>query len=180
MQVTFPSSIPDSIAIHFGITPKGYAWISSYKGITNVGITDKYNPKLNYQEIFKAFLDKEHLKCHPHDIKGAFTPIGIRKGVIHNNIYYVGDSVGACDPLTLSGLRYGLNSAKICAKAIVKNRDILYKRYLLGLKIRFIIMQILAMIFYLKGVLFLIFNVGCRFFSKVISYVFNNFFVNKK
>lgn len=180
MQVTFPSKMEEQIDIHFGITKMGYAWVSSTKGTTNVGITDFYRENVNYREIFTKFLKDLHLECDEKEIKGAFTPIGVRKGVIHGNIYYVGDAVGACDPLTLSGLRYGLKSGEVCARAIFKNNNYIYKRYVGKLKVKFLLMSILQKIFYWKWVLFLIFNVGCRIFKRIIAFVFNHFFVNKK
>lgn len=180
IQATFKSSKKEEIQIHFGITKKGYAWVSSYDGITNVGLTDVYNPKNNYQEIYQEFLKKQNLVCSKQDIKGAFTPIGIKKGILNKNIYYVGDAVGACDPLTLSGLRYSLKSGEKCALAIISNKPNIYVKYLLSLKIKFLLMKIISHIFYFPIVLFLIFNIGCRFFSSIISFTFNNFFVNKK
>ena len=113
------------------------------------------------------------------ELKGAFTPIGIRKPIINNNVFFVGDAVGACDPLTLSGLRYGLKTGYYCAKSIKENNNI-YLKYINSLKIKFVFMKILLKIFYIKFTLFCVFEIGCRFFNKIIAKVFNNFFVNKK
>lgn len=120
LQLTFPSEYFDEIQIHFGITKKGYGWVSSYQGITNVGLTDVYNNHCNYRKIFSEFLKRLNIDASTDNLKGAFTPIGVRKPIIHNNIFYIGDAVGACDPLTLSGLRYGLMTGEKCALAIVK------------------------------------------------------------
>lgn len=180
MQLIEKTNRPDSIEIHFGITKHGYGWVSTYKGVTNIGLTDVYNSKLNYNKIFTEYLKKLNIDGNSKNLKGAFTPIGIRKPIINKNIFYVGDAVGACDPLTLSGLRYGLFTGKMCAKAIKKKNNRLYQRSILKLKIKFIIMKIILKIFYLKGILFLIFNVGCKFFHKFIAFVFNHFFINKK
>ena len=49
-QLTFPSIRNDEIQIQFGITRKGYGWTSSYQGITNVGLTDIYNSKIDYKK----------------------------------------------------------------------------------------------------------------------------------
>ena len=180
MQLIEKTGRPDSIEIHFGITKHGYGWVSTYKGITNIGLTDVYNPKLNYNKTFTEYLRKLNIKANVKNLKGAFTPIGIRKPIINKNIFYVGDAVGACDPLTLSGLRYGLFTGKMCAKSIKKKNNRLYQRSILKLKIKFIIMKIILKIFYLKRILFLIFNIGCRFFHKLIAFIFNHFFINKK
>lgn len=120
LQLTFPSEYFDEIQIHFGITKKGYGWVSSYQGITNVGLTDVYNNHYNYREIFSEFLKRLNIDVNADNLKGAFTPIGVSKPIIYNNIFYIGDAVGACDPLTLSGLRYGLMTGEKCALAIVK------------------------------------------------------------
>lgn len=180
LQLTFPSDRSDEIAIHFGISKKGYGWISSYGGVTNAGLTDLFDESKNYRKIFAEFLEKSGIEADLKNLKGAFTPIGIRKPVIHRNMFYVGDAVGACDPLTLSGLRYALSSGAVCAKAIGKNRRGIYARYIMQLRVRFGFMKILSKLFYLRPVLFLVFNVACRFFGKFVSHVFNHFFVNKK
>ena len=180
LQKIFNSNLDDGIEIHFGITKKGYGWVSTYNGITNVGLTDLYDKKIDYNDVFSKFLKKLNLNSDTTDVKGAFTPYGIGNYVINNNIYFVGDAVGACDPLTLSGLRYGLKSGEVCASSIFLGSDKIYKKYIKKLKIKFNLMKILMKVFYLKGILFLIFNVGCRYFGKIISLVFNNFFVNKK
>lgn len=180
MQLIEKTNRKDSIEIHFGVTKHGYGWVSTYKGITNIGLTDVYNPKLNYQNIFKNYLKKLGIKSNIKNIKGAYTPIGIKKPIINKNIYYVGDAVGACDPLTLSGLRYALLTGKMCAAAISHKNNQIYKKCILKLKIKFLFMTILLKIFYLKITLSLIFNVGCRLFNKLIAFVFNHFFINKK
>ena len=180
MQLIEKTNRKDSIEIHFGITPHGYGWVSTYKGITNIGLTDVYNPHLNYHKIFKEYLKQLNIKGNIKNLKGAYTPIGIRKSIINKNIYYVGDAVGACDPLTLSGLRYGLYTGKMCAKAISKKNNRIYQKALLKLKLKFIFMKIMLKIFYLKGILFIIFNISCRLFNKPIAFIFNHFFINKK
>lgn len=179
MQLIYPSKIKDSIEIHFGITKHGYGWVSSYQGITNIGLTDQYNSKLNYNEIFKSFLQKLKINETITNLTGTYTPIGIRKPII-NNLFYVGDAVGACDPLTLSGVNYALLSGKYAAKSIYYQNDEYYLKFIKSLKRKFLIMKILSFFFYLKFNLFIIFNIGCKIFSKLISAVFNNFFVKKK
>ncbi len=180
LQLTFPSSKSDEIQIHFGITKHGYGWVSSYHGITNIGLTDVYNRKNNYKALFEKFIKQLNIEVGMKDLKGAFTPIGVRKPILNSNIFYVGDAVGACDPLTLSGLRYGLATGEKCALSISKNNNKIYEHYIQTLKCKFIIMQFVLKLFYVKSTLFLIFNVGCRYFGKIISFVFNHFFINKK
>ena len=180
IQKIFKSDREDGIEIHFGITKKGYGWLSTYNGITNVGLTDLYNKDIKYNEIFSKFLKDLNVKSDAKEAKGAFTPYGIGQYTINNNVYFVGDAVGACDPLTLSGLRYGLKSGEMCAASIASNNSKIYKKYIKGLKLRFNVMKLLMKIFYLKAIMFLVFNVFCRYFGKIVSYIFNNFFVNKK
>ncbi|MDE7082578.1 MAG: NAD(P)/FAD-dependent oxidoreductase [Clostridia bacterium] len=180
MQLTFPSTAAEAIDIHFGITKRGYAWVSSYGGITNVGMTDVYKSAKDYKEIFCKFLKSLNLDADVENLKSAFTPIGIRKPVLNDNIYFVGDAVGACDPLTLSGLRYGLKSGEFCARAIADGNNKIYKRHIRKLKRKFSFMKILLKIFYLKSTLFFGFNVFCRCFGKSVAKIFNNYFVNKK
>lgn len=113
-------------------------------------------------------------------LKAAFTPIGINKAVINDNIFFVGDAVGACDPLTLSGLRYGISSGEYCAQAIAQNKNAIYIRYARKLKVKFAFMRFMQKIFYLAPVRFFVFCVLCKVFGGLVSAVFNNFFVNKK
>ena len=168
------------IDIHFGISKKGYGWVSSYDGITNIGLTDVYNSKNDYNKIFTDFLNILNIKVDEKDIKGAFTPIGVRKPILNDNVYFIGDALGACDPLTLSGLRYGIKSGEICAKAIIENNNKIFINYANSFKVKFNIMKVMLKIFYLKPVLFLTFNIATKYFGKFVSKVFNNFFVNKK
>ncbi len=180
LQLTFPNNHLDEIQIHFGITKRGYGWVSSYQGVTNVGLTDVYHHDCNYREVFSQFLKKLNIDANMDNLKGAFTPIGVRKPIIYNTLFYVGDAVGACDPLTLSGLRYGLITGEKCALAIASKNKKIYRNYIRNLKFKFLFMKILQKIFYIKFVLFVIFNIGCRYFGKFISFIFNNFFINKK
>lgn len=180
LQAIFPSSRSDGIEIHFNVTKHGYAWISTYNGKTNVGITDIYKKNINYNELLKSFIEDNNLNCRDKDIRGAFTPIGITDPIINDNIYFVGDAVGACDPFTLSGLRYGINTGKLCAQAIKNNDNNIYIKYLKKLKIKFKLMYILQRIFYFKPILYMVFNIGCTLFKPLISWSFNHFFVGKK
>lgn len=180
LQLIIEDDKKEKIDIHFGITKKGYGWVSSCNGYTNIGLTDVYDKNINYNKVFEQFLKELNIKADIKKLTGAFTPIGIRKPIINDNIFFIGDALGACDPLTLSGLRYGLKSGEKCAEAISKQNNKLFIKYTNSLKFKFIIMEFIQNIFYLKIILFCIFNIGCRFFSKIISYVFNNIFVSKK
>ncbi|MDE6867672.1 MAG: NAD(P)/FAD-dependent oxidoreductase [Clostridia bacterium] len=180
MQLTFSKEAEEAIHIHFGKTKRGYGWVSSFGGTINVGLTDVYNPGINYNQVFAEFLDELDIKADLTNLKGAFTPIGVKKPIIFGNVFFVGDAVGACDPLTLSGLRYGLKSGEVCAKSIVANNSGVYLSYIKKLKFKFRLMKTLMKIFYLKPILSFGFNVFCRLFGKTVSKIFNNFFVNKK
>lgn len=180
MQLTFASNAAESIDIHFGITEKGYGWVSSFDGMTNVGLTDVYNGAKNYKKIFTDFLESQGFSADVKNLKSAFTPIGVRTATLRDNIYFVGDAVGACDPLTLSGLRYGLQSGKYCARAIASGNPKIYQKHIIKLKRKMRLMKIMLKIFYVKPVLFLTFRCFCRFFGKPVAAIFNNFFVNKK
>lgn len=180
MQLTFESDIPESIQIHFGISKRGYGWVSSYNGITNVRLTDVYNPKINYKLLFESFLNKLNISADVSGLKGAFTPMYAGKPVFFDNVFFVGDAVGACDPMTLSGLRYGLKSGEICAEAIADCKNKIYEKYIKNMRTRFAFMRALQRVFYFAPVLCLGFNVFCKFFGKTVGRIFNNFFVNKK
>lgn len=180
VQCIFDSDRKDSIEIHFGISKHGYGWISSYNGRTNIGLTDVYKNKVNYNNLLIKFAKDNNLEIDKRNIKGAFTPIGCAKAVINNNVYYVGDAVGACDPLTLSGLRYGLETGKKCADAISSNNNKIYTKYIHKLKFKFYIMRFIQIIFYLPVIQFIVFKIGCKLFKGLISFIFNYFFVNKK
>ncbi|MBQ3870626.1 MAG: NAD(P)/FAD-dependent oxidoreductase [Clostridia bacterium] len=180
MQLIFDSDLPDGIDIHFGITKRGYGWVSTCNGKTNAGLTDVYDPGLNYKDVFASYLDRIGIKADLSDLRAAYEPIGIKKTPDHGNVYFIGDAAGCCDPLTLSGLRYGLASGEAAAAAIVSNDPSVYKKFLSKLKSKFAVMSVMQRVFYLKSTLFCVFCVGCRVFRPLISRVFNNFFVNKK
>lgn len=180
MQMVFDSDRQEEIQIHFGITRKGYGWVSSFGGKTNVGLTDVYDPDINYTAEFRRFLEILGMEVDIGQLKGAFTPIGVSEPILDGKIYYVGDAVGACDPLTLSGLRYALRSGEECARAIAMGRDEIYTGYIKKLKKRFTFMRVMQKLFYTRVSMYCVFNIGCRFFGRLIAAVFNNFFVNKK
>lgn len=179
MQMTFESGREDCIEIHFGVTKRGYAWVSSYGGITNVGLTDVFKEKRDYKKIFSEFLISQGFDGDTDNLKAAFTPIGLGSPVI-GNTYFVGDAAGACDPFTLSGLRYALQTGESCAAAISSGNKKIYKKYVNKLKRSFNFMKFVQSVFYLKPVLALVFGFLCRCFGKFVSSVFNNCFVNKK
>lgn len=180
MQLVFPNSAAEEIQIHFGITKHGYGWVSSYGGFTNVGLTDVFDKSVNYHEVFAGFLKQLGLQADMSELRGAFTPMKVGEGKACEDIYFVGDAVGACDPMTLSGLRYGLDSGRLCAEAIAKKDDRLYFACIRKMKKKFALMRTLQKIFYLKVCQVCVFDIGCRCFHRAIAYVFNHFFVNKK
>ena len=180
MQLTFESDISESIQIHFGVTKRGYGWVSSYNGVANVGLTDVYNSKINYRNVFENFLKQLDICADISGLKAAFTPMCVGKPIVFGNVFFVGDAVGACDPMTLSGLRYGLKSGEKCAEAIAVGKIKIYKKYVKTLKTRFAFMRAVQRVFYFAPVVWFGFGVFCRFFGKTVSRVFNNFFVNKK
>ncbi len=207
MQMIFKSGRPDSIELHFGIAPKGYGWISSCGGITNAGITDEFRRDADYHELFASYLKQtgfdpdalfgpagkaetpagdaaaqgsaDNAADRPQ-LHAAFTPIGLRKPVIGGCVYYVGDALGACDPFTLSGLRYGLKSGQLAAEAIAEGGPGRLKSYVRGLKAKYGFSRFLMKLFYVRPITSLILKVGCRWFGGIIEFTFNNFFINKK
>ena len=179
MQLIFKSGLPDGIDIHFGVTRRGYCWVSTLGGVTNVGMTDEYRKKEDYKAIFEKFLRDLGLKADASAIRAAFTPIGVRKPVIGNNIYFAGDAMGACDPFTLSGLRYGLESGKKAALSIAKSDPRIIRRYARTLRLKFSVSRLVMKLFYVPPVRWLVFNVGCRFLGKAVTFFFNRF-LNKK
>lgn len=34
------------------------AGLSCYGGVTNVGLTDRYEPDINYQDVFRGFMER--------------------------------------------------------------------------------------------------------------------------
>lgn len=180
MQLIFKSDKEQSIAVHLGHTKRGYGWASTCNGIINIGLTDEYNPKINYRKTFTEFMTKLGYSSDTTNLTGAFTPIGIRKPVLFGNVFFVGDAVGACDPLTLSGLRYALKSGEMCAKAIAENNSGIYKTYIRKLGFQFALIRIFMKLFYLKPVLYCGINIFCKFFGNLTASIFNRLFVNKK
>ena len=181
MQLITETGLPDGIQIHFGITKRGYGWCSSKNGLTNIGLTDVYDRDINYRTAFADYLQKLGIDADLSELKAAFEPIGVNKPVMFDDsVYFVGDALGACDPLTLSGLRYGLKSGECAAEAICKDKPRLYEKYAKKLKNKFRFMSLMQRVFYLRSTLFCVFCIGCRLFGGLISSVFNNYFVNKK
>lgn len=183
MQLIFDADGPDKIDIHFGVTKRGYGWESAKGGRVNVGLTDVYDPETDYRELFAGFMKKLGRSADISGLRAAFTPIGVKIPAElrrKKNVFFVGDALGACDPITLSGLRYGLKSGLAAADAVLAGKRAPYTRCVRSLRVRFALMRLLQKAFYLRPALFLTFNVGCRYFGGMIAFVFNRFFVNKK
>ena len=194
MQMIFKSGRPDSIELHFGMAPKGYGWISSCGGITNAGITDEFRRDADYHELFAEYLKQtgfdldalqaaEGRAAAPDgkpQLHAAFTPIGLRRPVIGGCVYYVGDALGACDPFTLSGLRYGLKSGQLAAESIADGSPKALESYVRGLKAKYGFSRFLMKLFYVRPITSLVLKVGCRWFGGIVAFTFNNFFINKK
>ena len=184
MQLIFQSGRPDSIELHFGISPKGYGWISSFGGLTNIGLTDEFRKDADYQELFASYMrgagfDPDSL-IREGSLHAAFTPIGVKEPILDGCAYFAGDALGACDPFTLSGLRYGLKSGQKAAESVSTGDQDMYRRYARRLRARFRFSRVLMKLFYTGFARYMVFNVGCRYFGGFISAVFNNYFVNKK
>jgi len=179
MQSIFKTDRPDGIEIHFGATRRGYCWVSTYNGITNVGMTDEYTEVRDYREIYRKFLLDLGIDRNTDGLYIAFTPIGLRKPIIDGNIYFVGDALGACDPFTLSGLRYGLTSGERAALAIAGSDPRIMTSYVRKLSVKFGVSRLIMKLFYVRWIRWLIFNVGCRILSGVVTFFFNRF-LNKK
>ena len=179
MQLLFPSDRPDGIEIHFGITGRGYCWVSTFNGVTNVGMTDEYREAKDYKSLFAGFLKDLGLDAELSGLYAAFTPIGVRTPVIGKNIFFVGDALGACDPFTLSGVRNGLASGEKAALAIAAADPRILERYARALRVKFFLIRLLMNLFYIPWIRWLVFNVGCRFLSGAVTFFFNRF-LNKK
>lgn len=179
MQLIFKSGLPDGIDIHFGVTRRGYCWVSTFGGVTNVGMTDEYRKKEDYKASFTAFLEKLGLKADTSDLYAAFTPIGVRKPVVGGNIFFAGDAMGACDPFTLSGVKNALTSGEKAALSIAQSDPRPIERCARALKVKFFFTRLVMKTFYLPPVRFLVFNAGCRLFGGAVTFFFNRF-LNKK
>ena len=179
MQLHFPSDRPDGIEIHFGITGRGYCWVSTSGGITNVGITDEYRKSTDYRALFRKFLRDIGEDPDLSGLYSAFTPIGVRRPVLPGNIYFAGDAMGACDPFTLSGLRNGLECGRKAAESVAKNDPSILRRFAGKLRFKFFFMRLLMKVFYLKPAKLFVFNVGCRCLRGVVRFFFDRF-LNKK
>ena len=179
MQAIFPSTLPDGIAIHFGVTRRGYCWVSTNNGVTNVGMTDEFRGAMDYKALFRRFMAALGLEADAAGLYAAFTPIGVRKPVVGGSIYYVGDAMGACDPFTLSGVRNALVSGEKAALSIAASDPRILLGYARALRVRFFFTRALMKVFYLPWVRALVFNVGCRFFGGAVAFCFHRF-LNKK
>ena len=180
LQLHLKTDKEDGIAIHFGVSRRGYGWVSVSCGSMGIGLTDVYDPNVNYRELFANYLKNLGVSADLSGLRAAFTPIGVGKAISGGSVYRVGDALGACDPLTLSGLRYGLQSGCEAARAIYNNKPRGYETYASRLRLRFSIMSLMQKAFYMKAVQGLVFGPVTSHFGGLVSAVFNGFFVNKK
>lgn len=178
MQLIFPTDKENGIKIIFGASPKGYGWQSTYNGRCNVGLTDYYDKNRDYRALFEEYLSSLGVDADVSGLYAAFTPASVGKPVI-GDVYFVGDALGACDPLTLSGLRYGIGSGKAAAQSISASDPKILRRYAAALRFKFAISSALMRVFYLRPVQFLVFNVGCTVLRPFVTFGFNRFLCRK-
>ena len=178
MQLIFNTDEPDGIDIHFGYSKKGYGWKSTHSGVCNVGLTDVYDGSTDYRRLFSDFTEKLGVRAPLDGLYGTFTPMYVGDAV-KDDAYFAGDALGACDPLTLSGLRYGLKSGITAAEAIYNCDPSIHEKYARKLRIRFALTRALMNVFYTPPVRFLVFNVGCTLLRPLIKAVFNRFLCKK-
>ncbi len=181
MQINFKYKCDPKIDMFFAIAKKGYAWCASSGEYVNIGFCDIYDKNTNYKKIFEDFVEKLGYKdyLNENETKGFFVPFGIKKNKIINNIYLVGDAVGAVDPLTLAGISYALMSGEYVAKSIINKDDDIYLKYLKKLEVKFNVLALMSILLYTKIFLFLSIRVGGKIFGGMFSYILDKFVLNK-
>lgn len=181
MQMNFKLKSDPKIEMFFQIAKRGYAWCASSGEYINIGFCDIYDKNFNYKKMFEEFVEKLGYKEYLNDteIRGFFVPFGIKKNKIINNIYLVGDAVGAVDPLTLAGISYALMCGEYVAKSIVNKDNTIYLDYLNKLQLKFNILALMSRILYTKIFLFLCIRVCGKVFGNIFSYILDKFVLNK-
>jgi len=121
----FDKSFIERPNIFFGFANWGYGWVFPNENYVNVGLAGKISVNSKIKETYVLFL--KSLRVDTKNIAAAkahIIPFGskrIRLG--KNNIVLIGDAAGFVEPVTGEGIYYALESAKLCAEAILKNKD---------------------------------------------------------
>ncbi len=121
-----------TLAIYFGIVPKGYGWYFVKDGYINIGIgatwldiKDK-GAKNVYNEFVQLLKKQKHL---PEDIKltrsKSHTLVFKKtaKTIIKDNILLLGDAAGFVSPVSGEGIYYSVKSGYLAAKTVKKILD---------------------------------------------------------
>lgn len=119
-----------TLAIFFGIVPKGYGWCFVKKGYVNIGIGATWEDirdqgaKTVYNNFVQMLRDNNYLpkdlelnnsKSHALAFKRPY------KHTVFENLLVVGDCAGFVSPVTGEGLFYAIKSGEIAARIIHQN-----------------------------------------------------------
>lgn len=115
----------DGINIHFGYTPKTYAWSFGKGDKVCLGLCKLPGVDFNGKEVMQEFCKDLGLR-HPekYPIHGAMIPFDNRMPgpLWHDSIFFCGDAAGLDEAVTGEGIYFALQSGKDAADSIVAGK----------------------------------------------------------
>ena len=119
-----------TLAIFFGIVPKGYGWLFVKNGYVNIGIGATWEDIKNqgaknvYDNFVKLLKDQGHIPKNLELNKSKSHALVFKKPykkTVFGDTIVIGDCAGFVSPVTGEGLYYAIKSGEIAARAIYEN-----------------------------------------------------------
>lgn len=116
-----------TLAIYFGIVPKGYGWFFVKDGYINIGIGATWldikekGPKNVYNDFIKLLKTQKHLPKNIKLTKPKSHTLVFKKTaktIIKDNILLLGDTAGFVSPVSGEGIYYSVKSGYLAAKTL--------------------------------------------------------------
>lgn len=131
IKVKNEKPLPIQAQVYFNVTNDGYAWKFQREDFSTIGLTDRYDKKIDYLALLKEFAKNLGYDIDVKDIKGAFLSSRTRDLIYNKNTFFIGEAAGLTDSITSEGIYYALYSAKQAAIAVQNDN---YKLYLKNMK----------------------------------------------
>jgi geranylgeranyl reductase family protein len=106
----------NTITIHYGFIPRGYAWIFPKGSHVNTGAGGTVSQGSDLLHGFRAFLSQNRLD-HTIRLRGCFIPVSRwRRNMYADRVLLAGDAAGLVDSFSGEGIRFAVASGKLAAE----------------------------------------------------------------
>lgn len=110
----------DTCRFDFGVVPAGYAWVFPKRDHLSAGLLTTRPGRIDLNGALARYLEGLDIRPLAAERHGHRIPFRPRPGPpAAGRVLLVGDAAGLADPLTLEGISFALESARVAARAVV-------------------------------------------------------------